>query len=81
LKKTLGLDILFFSLFLELAFQASFTIACQKIRTRTVGAVYRLAMETMIRFDKREIFLVVHSQGRNRTNFVDLNGKHVVAYF
>jgi hypothetical protein len=27
------------------------------------------------------IFLVVHSQGRNRTLFVDLSGKHVVAYF
>jgi hypothetical protein len=30
---------------------------------------------------KREIFLVVHSQGWNIIFLVDLNGRHVVAYF
>jgi hypothetical protein len=30
---------------------------------------------------KKGIFLVVHSQGKNRTFLVDLSGKHVVAYF
>jgi hypothetical protein len=30
---------------------------------------------------EKGIFMVVHSQGRNRTFLVDLNGNHVVAYF
>jgi hypothetical protein len=64
----------FLFLFLEIAFQASFDDECQEIKKRTIGAVYRSAMKTMIRFDeniKKKIFLVVHSQGRNRTLLVD----------
>jgi hypothetical protein len=33
-----------------------------------------------MKWEKR-IFLVVYSQGRNRTFLVDLSGKHVVVYF